>query len=395
MTEPDARTCRLLAGPRSARADRTPPERELHARVAALEAENAALRVKLGGGGGPTAAEPAERRLRLILESATDYAIYATDLDRRVTDWNEGARRLLGWSEADVLGREADVFYPPEDRAEQGPEREADEARARGQAVNERWHVRRDGSRFWGSGMETPLLGTGGEALGFVKIMRDRTESHEAQERQALLVGELNHRVKNALAVALAVMDQTWRATVGAGEPAERFREDFVARLRALARAHDLLTQDDRRGATLADLVRAALAPYDGGREEEAGTSARVEAAGPAVQVQAGAVVALAMALHELATNAAKHGALSVPGGRVSVTWRAAEGAQGDRALELDWTESGGPPVAGPPRRRGFGSVLLTRGLKGQLGGEVALDFAPGGLRCRVRVPLSERVAVA
>lgn len=368
-----------------------PPESGLRARVAALEAENAALRAKLDGCEGPTATE---RRLGFILESATDYAIYATDLDRRVTDWSEGARRLLGWSEAEVLGRRADVFYLPEDRAKREPEQEADEAHARGHAVNERWHVRRDGSRFWGSGMETPLLGAGGETLGFVKIMRDRTELHEAQERQALLVGELNHRVKNALAVALAVMDQTWRATVGAGEPAERFREDFMARLRALALAHDLLTQDDWRGASLADLVRAALAPYGGGHEA-AGAPARVEVAGPAVQVQAGAVVALAMALHELATNAAKHGALSVPGGRVAVTWRAAEGAQEGRALELDWTESGGPPVAGPPRRRGFGSVLLTRGLKGQLGGEVALDFAPEGLRCRVRVPLSERVALA
>jgi PAS domain S-box-containing protein len=122
-----------------------------------------------------------EQRLSLILASITDYAIYVTDLERRVTEWNEGAHRLLGWSEAEILGRQVDVIYTREDRTAADPQKEAEAAFRDGHARNERWQVRRDGSRFWGSGMEMPLFNAAGQKQGFVKIMRDRTEQHAAQ----------------------------------------------------------------------------------------------------------------------------------------------------------------------------------------------------------------------
>ncbi len=350
----------------------------------------------------------AEERQRLILQSATDHAIFATDPSGRVSSWNVGAQNVLGWNAEEAVGMDSAVMFTPEDRAAGAPEQERRQALAEGRAADERWHVRRDGSRFWGEGLMMPLRGdaaaNGGEGAGFLKILRDRTERRRADERQALLVGELNHRVKNTLALALAIVDQTWRATAGEdaagpGDRDHRFHESLRARLRALARAHDLLFRDDWEGADLADVVAAAATAHGGATgarghgEASSPGAAAISAAGPPVRLAAEAAVALAMAFHELATNAAKYGALSVPGGRVGVAW----GPTADgRSLDLSWAEEGGPPVEAPPppTRRGFGTGLLERGLARQLGGEVALEFPRQGLRCRVRLPLSERIAL-
>ena len=159
----------------------------------------------------------------------------------------------------------------------------------------------------------------------------------------------------------------------------------------ALARAHDLLTREGWRGASLAEVVRGTLAPHGDGDNDGAGRW--VAASAPEVRLAPGAAVAMHMAFHELATNAAKYGALSVPGGRVEVAW----GPTADgRALHLSWAEHGGPTVEAPPppSRRGFGSGLLERGLARQLGGEVVIEFPRHGLRCRARLPLSERIAL-
>jgi two-component sensor histidine kinase len=211
--------------------------------------------------------------------------------------------------------------------------------------------------------------------------------------------------VKNSLAVALALADQTRRACAAADHPPERFHADFQTRLVALAAAHDLLTREHWEGAPLTKLVRTALAPHaglaaGGGAGAPAAGAApatpRVSVAGPPVRLAPETALALSMAMHELATNAAKHGSLSVPAGRVEVNWRVEplDGAAG-KALALEWAEHGGPPVQGPPARRGFGSRLIERGLPVQLGrgGTVALEFAPEGLRCRIRAPLRPGVA--
>ena len=231
------------------------------------------------------------------------------------------------------------------------------------------------------------------QSLGRLKaerasLLRAAAERREAEEVRELLVRELNHRVKNTLAIVQAVADQIHRT----GASPTEFQGAFLARLRALARAHDTLTREGWRGAALGDVVRGALEPFGApaGGAPAPGMPARISAEGPPVRLNATAAVALAMALHELASNAAKHGALSAPGGQVRVAW-----TLDPAALELAWTEAGGPPVAGPSARRGFGSVLLERVVARQFGGELALDFAAGGLRCCVRLPTSRRLLAA
>jgi PAS domain S-box-containing protein len=215
---------------------------------------------------------------------------------------------------------------------------------------------------------------------GLTVAFRDVHERRLAEERQHLLVAELAHRIKNTFALVLAIAEQT-RRTVSSPDA---FHAVFRDRLAALARAHDALRRGGDTGTTLEAVAREALAPYGGG-------AARVAVVGPEVRLSSGAAVALGMAFHELATNAAKHGALSVPGGRVRLCWGAAEtDGDGARWHEVLWEESGGPPVAEAPARRGFGTRLLERGLAAQIGGAVSLDFASSGLRCRIRIPAED-----
>src|SRR3954452_11341722 len=179
-----------------------------------------------------------------------------TDPDGRVTGWNKGAENLLGWAEAEALGMDARLTFTPEDRARGEPE--AEMAAAEGRAGNERWHLRKDGSRFWGSGVLVPLRGD--HERGFLKVMRDRTARREGDEQQRLLLQELAHRVKNSLAVVLAAARRGGeRAADLAG-----FLEDFEGRLLALAAVHDLLSDNGWLGVRLPGLVRLALAPHDG-----------------------------------------------------------------------------------------------------------------------------------
>jgi PAS domain S-box-containing protein len=254
-----------------------------------------------------------------------------------------------------------------------------------------------DGEYRWFLVRVAPVRGADGAVERWVGTCTDVDPRRRAEERQSLLVNELNHRVKNSLAVALALADQTRRACEAANHPPERFHADFQTRMVALAAAHDLLTREHWEGAPLTGLVQTALAPHAG--KAGASSPSRVSAAGPPVRLAPETALALAMAMHELATNAAKHGALSVPAGVVEVAWRVERAAGGragaaaaaaGRMLVLEWSERGGPPIPGPPTRRGFGSRLIERGLPVQLGrgGTVALDFAPEGLRCRIEAPL-------
>jgi len=138
--------------------------------------------VEQAGGDDPYLALGAsEARLRLILESATDFAIITTDLQGRVTSWNVGARNILGWEEADVLGRLAELIWTPEDRAAGEPEAEMRTTREQGRAADERWRLKRDGSRFWARGEMMPMRGSGGTLLGYLKILRDRTGQRAAE----------------------------------------------------------------------------------------------------------------------------------------------------------------------------------------------------------------------
>ena len=197
------------------------------------------------------------------------------------------------------------------------------------------------------------------------------TDRRETEERNKILLHELNHRVKNTLATIQSIASQTGRNAASRDE----FLQAFELRLLAISKTHNLLTLSEWRGADIGDILADELAPYRLPHE-------RVHLHGPPVTMPSNAVLMTGLVVHELATNAAKHGALSTPQGRVEVAWRV-EGGH----LHLTWDERGGPPVD-PPTRRGFGSRLIERGLRHELGGNVALDFAPKGLSCAMDVPL-------
>lgn len=221
----------------------------------------------------------------------------------------------------------------------------------------------------------------------FLGVLADVTERRRSEQRLRLAVGELNHRVKNTLAAVQSIAAQTLRAPAGGDGtiPAEA-RAAFEARVLALARSHDVLTREGWTGVELGELVALALAPHGGG-----GTP-RHAAYGPPLRVPPRFAVPLGVALHELATNAARHGALKLSTGRVEVSWRLEPAARENEppTLHLRWAESGGPPVAGPPAQRGFGTRLLERGLARELGGTVQLHFNPEGVVCEITAPLRQ-----
>jgi PAS domain S-box-containing protein len=239
--------------------------------------------------------------------------------------------------------------------------------------------------------------GAGGAALaiayepmrggGWVATYADVSEQRAAEERQALLMRELDHRAKNALAVVQAALRLTPKDDV------ESYARAVGGRVGALARAHTLLAKGQWSGAELRDLAWGELTPFLGSASAAADKrrqQPRAALDGPDVTLVPGAAQAISMALHELATNATKHGALSTPEGRVSVIWET-DAEKGK--LRLLWAEAGGPPVEAPPTRRGFGSRLLEATLKDQLGGTPARDWRPGGLVCTIELPLARALA--
>lgn len=348
-----------------------PPDRADEA-FALARAERHIEELKVENGELRTEAE----RLRRLLDSAADYAIVTLDGEGRITGWNEGARAILGYADAEILGRSGEVFFPAEDRAKGVFVQELCRAVEEGRALNERWHLRRDGSRFWASGLMMPLRDGDGAPEGFLNVLRDNTAVRAEEERRALRLAEMGHRVKNVLATVQAIASQTLRH---AGVPTA-VQETLLQRLMALAGSHDLLIRGGWEGASLTDVVERALSPYGG--------SDRVMVDGPPARLAADAVEMLNLAFHELATNAAKHGALSVPEGRVEVSWALRRTGRGTRLVEIDWRERDGPPVT-PPKRQGFGSRLLERGLAQKVGGTVKLDFRPEGLECHICLPVA------
>ncbi|WP_377810804.1 HWE histidine kinase domain-containing protein [Azospirillum sp. A29] len=269
-----------------------------------------------------------------------------------------------------------------------------------------------DGSVHWVQVRGRAIYNKDGVPTGLAGVSLNITDRKKAEERQLLLLEELNHRVKNTLAMVQSIAKQTLRAAPSV----EAFPDAFQSRLRALAQAHDLLTRRHWQGASLSEIAALTLEPH-----VHAG---RVKVGGPPVNLTTGVAVSLHLAFHELATNAAKYGALSAENGRVDLDWeivkpaqmpvhdgvsqsgssladsnQASSGLTGGRsvrggagALVLRWRESGGPPVA-PPTRRGFGSRLIERGLAHELEGDVALAFETAGVRCRLVIPLSSRVS--
>nr|AGU12321.1 HWE histidine kinase [uncultured organism] len=440
--------------------------------------------------------------LRVVFESAIDFAIFSLDPQGRVTSWNTGAERVLGFTEADILGQPSAVIFTEEDQEAGVPEGELSDARSNGRAEDERWQVRKNGSRFWASGMTMPLS----DGTGFVKILRDRTDVHMAsvrlseneerfrllatnipqlvfrcvadgsrtwgspqwvdytgldqpqslglgwlnavhaedrsltlaawqaanntgecyvehrvrreadgayrwhqtralpvltefgaetgewigtmtdihelrqlKDQQGVLVAELQHRTRNLLAVVQSVASQTVRSSTSM----ESFNTAFSSRLRALSRVQGLVARAAET-VLLRDLVEGELRAH--------GAAARahvVTVDGPEVTVPTAGAQALGLAIHELATNALKYGALSDGGGRLRITWEIETTIEGERSVLLDWREEGvHMPEPGQTVKRGYGRELVERALPYQLNAKTELQFLKDGVRCLIRLPL-------
>jgi two-component sensor histidine kinase/CheY-like chemotaxis protein len=208
------------------------------------------------------------------------------------------------------------------------------------------------------------------------EVQTHLAERQRTHERQALLIRELHHRVKNTLATVQALMGATARSA----QSIDHFYSAFSARIVALAHTHTLLTEDYWQAASVRDILAKELSPYQSGDED------RVVLDGAQVQVHGDLAVPLGMAVHELTTNAVKYGCLSVPEGRLEVRWNVTE-EDGARHLLLEWTESCGPPVE-QPKQGGFGSTLIRRVLAIQCNADVAYDFRPTGVHFRLKAPL-------
>jgi PAS domain S-box-containing protein len=311
----------------------------------------------------------------LVITNAREHAIMILDEAGCIESWSKGAEQIFGFAADEVIGQPGALLFVPSDVAAQVDERELEVARKEGRAENSRWHVRKTGERFWANGVTMRL---DGETHGFLKILRDETPSKLADEQRILLLHELNHRIKNTLATVQSLAEQTLRAA----KVDPRTRANLTDRLMALSKAHDLLVQENWAGAELHAVVDEAL------RVHRTAEPDRLQVDGPPVRLSPQQAVALSLALHELATNALKYGALSTPAGRVAVTWNFAQDGQGRRYMNLLWRETGGPRVK-PPAKTGFGTRLLARTFSREEG-SAKLEYLDEGLQCVVELRLSD-----
>ena len=318
-------------------------------------------------------AELAAAWLAAIVSSSDD-AIVSKTLGGTITSWNAGATRIFGYAADEMIGCSIKKIIPPELQSEE------DLILAklrRGERIDhfETERLASDGSRVPISITVSPIRDGTGTIIGASKVARDISERKRHDEMQRLLVEELNHRVKNTLATIQAIATQSMQRT---SDPAN-FVTSFNGRVQALARAHDLLVQSRMQGATLLEIIRDQVVL---GSDE----GARVSCSGPDITLDARLAVQLALVLHELATNARKHGALGKASGRLSITWEVSFGAE--RELHLTWKESA-LQVMEAPRSRGFGMTLIERSLTAN-GGEAAVRYEADGLRCEIRLPVPE-----
>ena len=294
--------------------------------------------------------------------------------DFRYVVANHGAAALFGRSESGVEGLQASELGLGRDEILSWLElcRRCIDA---GEPITAEYGISPAGApTSWHLATFTPLPPdpSGARRVAFTAI--DITERRRGEEQRRLLIHELNHRVKNTLATVQSIALQTLRGATSMPEA----RDALTERLIALARAHDVLTSESWEGAELHDIVAGAIGPH-AGRD-------RFRVHGPPVRLSPSLSLSLALALHELATNAAKYGALSTDAGSVEITWQLAH-AGGAPRLRLRWVERGGPPVS-PPLRQGFGSRLIQRSLSTETGGSATIDYAPEGVVCTMEAPI-------
>ena len=310
----------------------------------------------------------ATQRIASIVESSDD-AIVSKDLNGVIINWNQGAERIFGYTAEEVVGKPITILIPP-DRHDEEPS--ILERIRRGERVEhfETVRMRKHGSRVDISLTISPVKNAEGKIIGASKIARDITERKRSEAQIAILAREAEHRAKNVLATVQATVHLTQSDTP------EGLKQAIEGRIQALANVHRLFVESRWEGADLRSLAQEELAAYSPGRET------RVQIDGPSVLLEPNAAQAIAVILHELATNAAKYGALSVPNGQIRTEWSHEQNGQ----LVLRWTEKGGPPVE-PPTRRGFGARVMENMVRGQFKGELKFDWHPEGLACEIVLP--------
>lgn len=304
-----------------------------------------------------------EEQYRTLIANANDL-VFTLGLDFRITSANPAVKQLFGYAPEELIGRTLSEFVPPEQIAKH---KDMLRRKLSGESTQTRYEMQvigRNGERRTLETNSRLSFDSDGKPSAIHAIARDITERKKYEEHLAFTTRELSHRTKNVLAVVLAMVRQIGRQTA----TFEQFEERFSGCIKALAFCHDLLVDSDWQGADLRSLIALQVAPF-GGLDNR-----KITATGPALTLSPQATQLIGLALHELATNAAKHGALTAPGGIVAIEWQLADGA-----ARLVWREQDGPPVA-PPTRRGFGHTVLER-MAASLGGDVALEFLPEGLR--------------
>jgi len=316
-----------------------------------------------------------QKRTFDLAMTASKMGTWRYTLADNICMYDENAQRLYGLAEARFLHSDEGVkskFHPDDLELMWSRVTKALDPRSDGRYDVEYRVKQLDGSWRWLSAwglVEFKGDGPARKPVAIAGASRDLTERKQAEDLQRLLLNELNHRVKNTLATIQALTAQTLRAA----RDLPSAREALERRIHSMAQAHDLLTLRAWTGANLTDVVMRAL---------DAFSPAQVKMSGIGIDVSPRHALALSLALHELATNATKYGALSRPEGRVTVQWRVQEGM-----LHLGWEENGGPPVA-PPTQKGFGSRLLEELVAGDLGGDTKLNYDVSGVRCNITARL-------
>jgi PAS domain S-box-containing protein len=293
---------------------------------------------------------------------------------------NDSFLALTGYDREQVLGQSFDFLMARPTNPETTAQVEA--AFAGGSKSDfEMCFRRHDGSTFWAAVFISPVRDKAGDVVQHFASFVDLTVHKQEGERLRSLLDELNHRTQNVLTAVQAIARQTLR-----GAADKRVVDAFEGRILALSKAHGLLGRKHWEAVSLRDVIDQILRPF--GLDDS--RPARFSVEGDDVHLQPKAALTLAMVFHELATNAAIHGALSSGGtGKIDIAWQLEPTSQGGR-MRLRWRESGGPPVT-PPGRRGFGSRLIEGGLAQELDGEVGLDYEPAGLVCRIVMPVLRR----
>ena len=322
-------------------------------------------------------ARESEHRFYQLLQ-ALPAAVYTTDAEGRITFYNEAAVEFAGrrpnlgelWC---VTWRLYNADGSPLPHAECPMAVALKEARPvlGAEAIAER----PDGTRRWFAPYPTPLRDSAGKMSGAINMLVDITERKEAEQRQKLLLDELNHRVKNTLASVQSLVVQAAKTARDVPD----FRQAVEGRILAMSRAHDQLSRRNWVDAELSELLHACLDPY--------ASTGNVALDGEATIVPPRVALMICMAIHELATNAAKYGALSSPTGRLALRWSVETDGAG-RLLRLHWLERDGPAVT-PTTHQGFGMRLLERGIQAELHGTTLIRFSRSGLECDMEIPLA------